>query len=477
MAELTDDFWEVVNSGLPPVPTKDKNMLPVPEILRVIRYCLDPRVEKFDIASELADEIIKINSQPEIINWYGGVCFTAKKWDKAYKASIKMLDLHPSGAAYFNASKAAYKNGNPVEAEQYVIKAIELDPSNENFKMDKAVYVCSQGRFDEGFDILNSMDMSKLDNKDKKVLEFNKGWHTIRKGNFKEGMRLLNIGREIKVWGNNSRKHPCPKWDGVARPGKTILLGGEAGIGDEIISIRFAKKLHEMGMTVIASTVHKNKSLFERIPYISRVLTDKELDTFKEYDYWVASMDIIQVMGIDIDEVEAEPYLTADPKYVDKWSKIIPNTGKQRIGVRWAGNKLYELELYRTLPFDKLNNLTKYNADFYSLQKDAGVEDLTPGTSIVPLHDKLDSMEDLLGAIANLDLVITSCTSIAHIAGAMGKKTWVCTPLLCYWIWTIQKDKSPWYKDVTLYRQKEWNNWDLAFKKLELDLESFLAKA
>lgn len=472
--KVSDEIWTSITRGLPPVPSADPDRLPIPELLRVIKYCLDSRVEKFDIAVDLAKEVYKSNPAIEVLNWLGAVCFSAKKWQQAYEISEKLakLDMNPGTA--FNLSKAAYKIGDPKKAEEIVRLVLALDPTDKIPMMDLAVYICSQGRFDEAYDVLKNIDSSSLDDKHKKILEFNKGWHEVRRGNFKRGVELLNIGRSISIWGNNARKHPCPEWDGTPYPGKTVLLGGEAGIGDEIIAIRFAKNIKEMGMRCIASTVHGNHSIFERIPYIDKVYKDKELNTFQDYDYWVSSMSTVKVLGLDIADISSEPYITPDPAYVEKWSKIIPNKGKKRIGVRWAGNKLYELELFRTLPFSKLDALTKFDADFYSVQRDSGVEDMTPGTRIVPLHEQLTHIEDLLGAISNLDLVITSCTSIAHIAGAMGKETWVCPPIMSYWIWASPADKSPWYKNVTLFRQEKWNNWDSTFEKLELALEKYL---
>ena len=477
MSRMPEEVWSTIKEGLPEVPTKEKHMKPIPEILRVIEMCLDERVEYFDIAVKLAKFVYDSNPVGPVKNWYGSVCYDAKNWKESYEVTIDMMREYPCEGTFFNAAKGAYKYGKLDEAENFIKTAIALEPKDKSKLMDLAVYVVSSGRFDEGFDILNSIPINELESKDATALDFNKGWHEIRRGNFKKGMKLIQLGRTIKIWGSNTLVYPKPKWDGTTHPGKTILIVGEGGIGDEIINARFSEIIKKRGMNCVMSTVHKNVSMLSRIKSIDKVIehkrvadnTDKEY--FTDYDYWLPCMDLVSILDIDLDEVPSTPYITPLPEYVDKWSKIIPNNGKLRVGFRWSGNKLYELELYRTVPVSEYVRLSEqYDFDAYSLQRDDGVEDL-PKCKIVPLHDQLETLEDTLGAIANLDLVITSCTSISHLAAAMGKETWVLTPILPYYIWTSPGNTSSWYECVKLYRQEKWNDWCRAFEKLEPDFK------
>ena len=479
MSRMPKEIWDGIKKGLPEVPTTDKSSKPIPELLRVIEMCLDDRVEFFDEAVKLAKFVYDSNPCLELKNWYSSVCFDAKKWEEAYNISIELMRDVPCQGTFFNASKAAYKFAKLDEAEHFIKTAIMLEPENKTQLMDLAVCVVSSGRFDEGFDILNSIPKESLDERDRVALDFNRGWHEIRKGNFIKGMKLVHEGRKIKVWGNNTFEYPKPLWDGTTYPGKTILIVGEGGIGDEIINARFSKIIKDRGMNCVMSSVHKNTSMLSRINTLDKVVDLKQVtdknhpEYFIDYDYWIPCMDIVSALNIDINEIPTDPYITPLTEYVDKWSKIIPNNNKLKVGFRWAGNSLYELELYRTVPVEKYIKLSeRYDFDAYSLQRDDGVEQLPSNSKIIPLHDQLGNLEDAIGAIANLDLVITSCTSIAHLASAMGKETWVMTPILPYYIWTTPGDTSKWYNNTRLYRQTKWNSWSAAFDLLEPDFKN-----
>jgi hypothetical protein len=288
---------------------------------------------------------------------------------------------------------------------------------------------------------------------------------------------MLRAGRTLHIWGAGAMNLPRPLWDGATRPGKTILIVGEGGIGDEIIVARFSKILQERGMRVVMSTAHKAQSVLSRIKTIDEVIDGQDLSKFFAYDYYVPGMDLVAVLAIDENEIPNKPYLQTDPEYVKKWSAIIPKSKKLRIGIRWSGNHLYENDLQRSVPFDKLEALAGIEGvELYSLQRDDGVEMLLPSSRVTPLHTELNTLDDALGAIANLDLVITSCTSIAHLSAALGKKTWVVLPFMAYYIWARPGKKSAWYKNVTLYRKSAWDSWDATMEEVFDDVKKLTAK-
>jgi tetratricopeptide (TPR) repeat protein len=469
------EVWAAVRQGLPTTPSQGMDVLPVPEMLRVIEYCLDYRVEDFETAYKLAKTLYATNSQFDVMNWYASVCYDAKKYPESYEVCKKIASLMPTAGTYFNASRAAQRSGFPGEAESLIRKALALDTSATPILLDLAVYISSQGRFDEAFELLQSIDPKQLSRRDRLALEVNKGWHYIRLGDFKKGIKLISYGRSIQIWGAGIMTLPRPLWDGVTRKGKTILIVGEGGIGDEIIVARFSKILQERGMKVIMSTVHKAQRILSSITTIDKVIDGHNLSTYTDYDYYVPGMDLVSVLDIDEDKIPNKPYIKADPAFVKKWSAIIPRSKKLRVGVRWSGNNLYEDDLQRTVPFDALEALADIpGVKLYSLQRDTGIEVISPLSRMVPLHDKLETLDDALGAIANLDLVITSCTSIAHLSAALGKKTWVILPFMPYYIWANLRKKSPWYASVTLYRKATDSSWDVTMAEVRKDLKKLV---
>ena len=148
------------------------------------------------------------------------------------------------------------------------------------------------------------------------------------------------------------------------------------------------------------------------------------------------------------------------------------NKDKPKIGIRWSGNPLFEHQQFRIFPPEKLINLHK-NRDhvkFFSLQRDNDLRELPE--DITDLQHLLISWEDTAACIENLDLVITSCTAIAHIAGAMGKETWVIVPLLPYHCWAYGGDHSPWYTEkTTVIRQTKFSKWDDVFERIDQKLK------
>jgi ADP-heptose:LPS heptosyltransferase len=143
---------------------------------------------------------------------------------------------------------------------------------------------------------------------------------------------------------------------------------------------------------------------------------------------------------------------------------------RPKIGIRWGGNPKFEHQQFRIFPPKKLINIYKNQQfKFFSLQRDNDLVELPE--EITDLQHILISWEDTIACIANLDLVITSCTSIAHLSAAMGKETWVIVPILPYHTWTYGTDYSPWYqKSTKIFRQTKFGEWDETFEKLEKEL-------
>jgi hypothetical protein len=180
------------------------------------------------------------------------------------------------------------------------------------------------------------------------------------------------------------------------------------------------------------------------------------------------------IAGHTFDNFPGDPYLSPRPESVEIWKSLInAPEGKIKVGIRWAGNPKFEHQQFRRFPENFITNLAKYpELQIYSLQRDHNTIQLPEG--ITDLQYFLLSWEDTMAAIANLDIVITSCTSIAHLSAAMGKETWVIVPILPYHTWTPgspDANTSPYYKCVRLFRQREAKSWNATFQNLYSALE------
>lgn len=465
-------LWKTIAQGLPPTPSPEKT-IPLPEILKVIQYCLEGQVEKFDLAIDLLDTIKHLRSDVEFLNWKAMIEYDAKKYIRSYETSKLILDYVKNESTLFNAGRAAYKANKLEDSELFLRQAMALNPTDSSTTLDYAVTVCTMGEFDRALDIINSIDTTKLDETHAKIVEFNKGWHNIRQGDFKKGIDLLHLGREINIWGSDARIYNKPRWDGTTHAGKTILIVGEGGIGDEVINARFSKIIQDRGMRAVMSTVHKNTQMLSSVVTLDRVFDNNKIET-ESWDYWIPCMDLPYTLEIDSTDIPSTPYLSVDAQFIEKWKQRTQTDKKLKVGIRWMGNPRYELELARTIPVHLFEGLNDLDIQMYSLQKDDGIKDLAVPNSAINIADDLASWEDTMGAMMNMDLIITSCTSIAHVAAALGKPTWVVTPLLPYYTWADMKKESYWYDSVSMYRQRVWKEWDEPFKEVKNDLIKLL---
>lgn len=318
-----------------------------------------------------------------------------------------------------------------------------------------------RGDFETGWKIAQHLEKTMPHNN---RVAFNRGWHLLQQGDFQGGMALLDRGRFEKVFGSPALPCGTPIWNpDLGTAGKTILLRSEGGFGDEMINVRFASMLAERGARVVVSADKGLKSLFSRVQGVSEVIPHSEVCNTK-HDSWIPAMSAARLLGLSYDTLPGKPYLSADPAYTEKWKAVI-NGSELKIGIRWSGNPQFEHEQYRRFDPAPLIALSKIpGVKVYSLQRDADLRELPP--EVMDLKDKLETWEDTAGAIANLDLIITSCTSVTHLAAGMGKETWVIVPILPYYMWALPGEKSPWYDSVRIFRQETFGDWKAPLDKV-----------
>jgi hypothetical protein len=287
---------------------------------------------------------------------------------------------------------------------------------------------------------------------------FNLGWHEIRHGNLKKGLQMLDAGRYLNVFGLPHVGKPL--WKDQDLTNKTLLFRCENGYGDQIMNFRFAKDFVNKGARVVVSCLPELMPLFSRHGFIcvnNTVVKDVH------FDYWVPSMSVAHVLGYDSHNFPGKPYLTAEPK------QLFAKPGTLKVGIRWAGNPMFEHEQHRKFDPQPLLDLYEIaGITLYSLQRD---ENLIDGLPFADLRDQMKTWEDTASIIQGLDLVITSCTSIAHLSAALGKETWVIVPVLPYYAWAVPGEKTVWYDSVKVFRQEVYGNWDAPLSAVRKALE------
>lgn len=332
----------------------------------------------------------------------------------------------------------------------------------KNYQMDLLDVQVAAGRmgdFEEGWRIAQQLEKERpWDHR----AAYNRGWYYLREGKIKEGYALLERGRIEECWGNRPADTPAPLWDGKSKG--TILLRLEAGLGDQIHQVRYAKNLADLGNKVVVACSGSLASLFKDVEGVSAVV---QLDALYGvyHDFWIPAMSMPYYLRMNLEDIKGTPYIPRPEVIRGK---------KLRIGLRWSGNPMFEHEQHRVFPVDPFFDAVKgVDADFICLQRDEGSELRPDWVKEVDLA----TWEHTRLAIASCDLVISSCTSVSHLSAAMGVETWVVQPVMPYYMYSLPGEKTPYYDATTLIRQEKYGEWQNCFDDIKARLSDRFLEA
>lgn len=441
-----------------------------------------------DLAIEVVDEFAKRAQNFAHYDNIAKCYFNLKQYDKAMKFSEHALTLAGNPQIMYVARTNlinVYNHANyPDKAMRYILQNEKVIPNDAENQLEKAYAHFLLNEKDQAEKILTEVltMYPGLSEETITKIKFNLGTYLLYRDKFQEGMRLfLEEGAKMKVWNtesiftrdnvmkfdaanNRKGKNTFTKWDGKAYPGKAVVLHAEAGIGDEIINVRFMDMIKQMGMRPywFNSYVERKDLLevferngYETITSLSQIEEEGEV-------YFAQSMHIPVVMGLEYKDLWKGPYLKADPGFVKAQAiNVQKSNGRKKIAIRWQGNPAYDHDLHRSYQLkDLYQAIGHIDADFYSIQKDTGLDELKDFPGIIDMSSELNSWEETLGALENMDYVITSCTSVLHASAAIGKKTYALIPISAYYVWSHSGKHSPWYGDhVTILRQQKPRTW------------------
>lgn len=315
--------------------------------------------------------------------------------------------------------------------------------------LDLQLAASTMGDFSEGWRIAKKIEAEEPNNH---RAAFNRGWYYLRQGQIQKGYQLMDRGRLANVFGNQAPSLPTPQWDGKSKG--TVLLYLEGGLGDQIHQVRYAKYIAERGCKVVVSCTGALVKLFAKVGGVSAVVQHESMSGVF-HDHWVAGMSAVVPLGFELDDLNGASYIT---------KPVAIKGRKKRIGLRWQGNSTFEHEHHKKFPHELMFDAVKdVDCEFISLQRDEGSEFTPPWVNQV----SLDSWEDTQNAVASCDLVISSCTSVSHLSAAMGVETWVITPIMPYFLYALDGDKTPYYDSMRLFRQEVFEDWSHPFSQIK----------
>jgi tetratricopeptide (TPR) repeat protein len=291
---------------------------------------------------------------------------------------------------------------------------------------------------------------------------------------FEEGWREYDARLEIPELGRNTGRLPGPLWDGSAMPGKTLLLTVEQGIGDTLQFARYATMLAESGLRCLIRCPAALVPLLETIRGAS---ISEEAAPLPKYDAHLPLLSVPRMVGTTLETIPAQvPYIAvSEARRASGRTTVGKARGGRRVGLCWAGSPANPNDRNRSIPLPMLVPLFETpDVAWFSLQAGEAAEQLarTPAAgNIVPLPDAM-SLAETAALIAELDLVVTVDTSIAHLAGALARPVWVLLPFAPDWRWQLERDDSPWYPTLRLFRQFEPRDWQSVIRRVKIELET-----
>jgi Flp pilus assembly protein TadD len=357
-------------------------------------------------------------------------CGSLEEACREYQAFLKQKPVH--AAAHNNLGNTLIGLGRPSEALNHFKRALALDPTTPEVRFNRAVAHLTLGHFKEGW------------------------------GDYES--RFHSPGRP-------GRRPPGTEWKGQSLQGKRLLMYAEQGLGDTLQFIRFATPVQQRGARVMLECPAVLVKMLSRMPALELVLAK---DTPKPpCDFQLALLSAPHRLGVTLPSIPSAPYLAAEADLVEEWRTHldrISGTAPLRLGLCWTGNPLHKNNRNRSMApsvFDRLRDTP--GSALFSLCPDA-VD--WPDLELRPLLRPLVDFEETAALIANLDLVITVDTAVAHLAGALGRPVWILLPYAADWRWLTGRDDSPWYPSAKLFRQRRPGDWGEVMDRVRKALET-----
>ncbi|PQV44501.1 tetratricopeptide repeat protein [Paraburkholderia sp. BL21I4N1] len=288
--------------------------------------------------------------------------------------------------------------------------------------------------------------------------------------------------------GGNRPAIPAPTWHGEPLAGKTLLVWGEQGMGDVLQFSRYvpmlADRVHREGGRVIWNSFPQMGALLTRSlgQYVDGYSTGVDLESLRPFDYEIPLLSLPLIFGTRASTIPAAvPYLHADDTASQSWRRRLAGETRLKVGLTWTGSLGHQRNPYRRVGWERyathLGRLQ--NVAFYSLQPGADADVAAARAAGLPMTDhtaEFATFDNTAAFVSSLDLVITVCTSAAHLSGALGQRTWVLLDVNPHWVWLLDRRDSPWYPSATLYRQPQFGQWEAPLEAVARDLNALAAE-
>jgi len=470
--------------------------------------------KKYEQALRVVDRALSIEpNNPELWNSRGQLLHHLKRHDEALTNFARAVQLKPDSAEFqlslgnlhldrqrFDAALQCYDRAialNTKFAEAHLSsanvwmerqelaravecceKALAIRPDYAPAMLLRANIFLHLGRRDPAF---KSFDAAIAAAPDYHDAYYHRGSARLLTGQFQAGWRDFEHRWKVADCGFDRPILEAAEWQGEPLKGKSLVVYSEQGLGDTIQFARFLPDIARTGAKV-TFLCHPNLIRLFQVFAGEMELTGL-VEADRRFDFQCALMSLPLRLGIGLEDIpRGGSYLVPENDLVAAWQTRIGETGF-KVGLCWQGNPEGTIDKGRSILLEKYLPLASVpGVRLISLQKDHGLEQLSrlpPAMNIETLHafdGGKDSFIDTAAIMQNLDLVITSDTAIPHLAGALNRPAWVALKHIPDWRWMIERDDSPWYKSLRLFRQPVPGDWDTVFRSMAEDLRRLVGR-
>jgi Flp pilus assembly protein TadD len=402
----------------------------------------------------------------------GNALRLAGKFDEAIDCYVQALQLRPEMAqGHNNLGIALRKRGRLAESMASARRALELRPGDPPALVNLGLGLAESGRLVEALACYDEVIRKAPHDAD---------------AHHDRAQAWLLLGDWARGWPEYEWRWKCaeftphglrqPPWDGTPLDGRTILLHAEQGAGDTLQFVRYARLVTESGGRVVLAAPERLHPILRTAPGIDSLVPLLREAPPPEFDVHCPLLSLPALFGTTPQSLPARtPYLSAEPGRIARWRQALEPIEGCRVGIAWQGSPtMLPYDRWRSVPLEQFEPLARVEGvRLISLQQGPGSEQLGTLAGHFPIVDLAGELDDNTGAfldtaaiMANLDLVITCDTAIAHLGGALGVPTWVALASVPNWRWLLDREDTPWYPTVRLFRQIRAGSWEEPLRRM-----------
>jgi tetratricopeptide (TPR) repeat protein len=408
---------------------------------------------------------------PDAHNLLGSIFSAKRSLEPAIGEFQQAIQLRPTFAeAHTNLAVALLDCGRFDESLIAGQRAVELNPNSPINQNNLGMILKESGQIQPAIDAFSqaiSLAPSFAEP------HYNLSMLLLLKGDFQRGWQEYEWRWKCRELLREPLNFSKPHWNGEPLQNRTLLLYAEQGLGDSIQFARYLPILAGRARKIVLVCQQQLARLLQSAdPRCQIVLRDQPLPDF---DFHCPLLGLPRVLGTAVETIPANvPYLSADAALVEAWRRKLALPVGLKVGLTWAGNPDFRWDQMRSLNLAQLAPLSAIQrVSFYSLQKGRPAEqmrDAAPGINLINLGPELADLAETAGVMSLMDLIITTDTSTAHLAGALGRPVWVMLQSLPDWRWMLEREDSPWYPTMRLFRQTSPRDWDGVIARVAAEL-------